>query len=212
LAAASVPFDVVLFPDGVTAPDRVVADSLTRDDTVVLPDCAFLTSAQAAAVGAHLAAGGCVVVTDRFADNLPADERRTLLSAPGLVRADATDVDALLPLGRQVEVGAPVGVNIHGLPDGAAAVHLVNFDYDEAADRVETLDDVALTVRLGAPLTRATLYGSDGDITDLDVKSDEASSSVRLDRLGLYGIVVFHDESSPHMQPRAGLSTEGSTS
>jgi hypothetical protein len=211
-AGASVPFDVVLFPDGVTAPDRVVADSLARYDTVVLPDCAFLTSAQAAAVGAYLAAGGCVVVTDRFADNLPADERGALLSAPGLVRADAADVDALLPLGRQVEVGAPVGVNIHRLPYGTAAVHLVNFDYDEAADRVETLDDVSLTVRLGSRLTRATLYGSDGDITDLEVKSDEASSSVRLDRLGLYGIVVFHDESSPHMQPQAGGGTERSAS
>jgi hypothetical protein len=212
LAAASVPFDVVLFPDGVTAPDRVVADSLTRYDTVVLPDCAFLTSAQAAAVGAYLSAGGCVVVTDRFADNLPADERDALISSPGLVRAEAADVDGLLPRGRQVEVGAPVGVNIHSLPDGAAAVHLVNFDYDEAADRVETLDDVALTVRLGSRLSRATLYGTDGDITDLEVKSDEAASSVRLDRLGLYGIVVFHDESSPHMQPRAGLSTDGSAS
>ena len=71
---------------------------------------------------------------------------------------------------------------------------------------------MALAVRLGSPLTRATLYGSDGDITDLEVKSDEASSSVRLDRLGLYGIVVFHDESSPHMQSHAGRSTEGSAS
>jgi hypothetical protein len=135
-----------------------------------------------------------------------------LISSPGLARAEAAYVDGLLPRGRQVEVGAPVGVNIHSLPDGAAAVHLVNFDYDEAADRVETLDDVALTVRLGSRLSRATLYGTDGDITDLEVKSDEASSSVRLDRLGLYGIVVFHEESSPHMQRRAGLRTEGSTS
>jgi hypothetical protein len=131
-----------------------------------------------------------------------------LLSSPGIVRAEATDLDALLPQGRQVEVSAPVGANIHALPDGAAAVHLVNFDYDEEADRVQTLHDVALSVRLGARLTRATLYGCDGDITDLDVRSDGTTHTVQLDRLGLYGIVVFHDELPPHMQPHqeAGAS------
>jgi hypothetical protein len=49
-------------------------------------------------------------------------------------------------------------------------------------------------------------------MTDLDVKCDEASSSVRLDRLGLYGIVVFHDASSPLVQPQARLRSAGSAS
>ena len=47
LADASVPFDVVMFPDGVTAPDRVGVDTLARYATVVLPDCCRLTAGQA---------------------------------------------------------------------------------------------------------------------------------------------------------------------
>jgi hypothetical protein len=206
LASASVPFDVVLFPDGVTAPDRVGEESLGRYETVILPDCAYLTAAQAAATGAYLAGGGSVVVTDRFAENLSQQERETLLSHPGVVRADATDLSGLLPRGRQVEVSAPVATNLHRLADGAAAVHLVNFDYDEAADCVETLRDVELSVRLGTNLPRATLYGSDGGTTELDVRTDDAVHSVRIDRLGLYGIVVLYDEQHP---PAGQPTTEG---
>jgi hypothetical protein len=206
LAAASVPFDVVLFPDGVTAPDRVGEDSLGGYETVILPDCAYLTAAQASATAAYLASGGSVVVTGRFADNLAPEERETLLSHPGVVRAEVTNTTALLPRGRQVDVSAPVAVNTHRLADGAAAVHLVNFAYDEPSDCVEPLRDVELSVRLGSNVTRATLYGCDGGITELELRVDGGLCRVRIDRLGLYGIVVLYDE---HHPPAVRPTAEG---
>jgi hypothetical protein len=128
LAADAVPFDVVLFPDGVTAPDRVGVESLSRYQTVIVPDCWSLTANQARVLGAYLDQGGRVVVVDRFGETLPADEQTALLSHPGVCRASATDVEALQPGGPQVTVSAPLGVNIHRLADGWAAVHLVDFD------------------------------------------------------------------------------------
>ena len=53
-AGSSVPFDVVIFPDGETAPDRVDVAALERFATVVLPDCWSLTPGQAAALAAYL--------------------------------------------------------------------------------------------------------------------------------------------------------------
>ncbi len=145
LADGSEPFDVVLFPDGVTAPDRVDADTLRGYDTVVLPDCTHLTRHQAEAVGAHLDRGGCAVVVGRFGDNLPPGLRDRLLQHDGVRRAAATDLAGLTPRGRQVRVDGGVGVNIARLADGSAAVHLVNYGYDAGTDRVRVLRDVELS-------------------------------------------------------------------
>jgi hypothetical protein len=201
LAADGAPFDVVLFPDGVTAPDRVGVEVLSRYETVVVPDCWSLTAGQASAIAAYLDQGGCVVVVDRFGDTLPTGERDALLSHPGTSRADAADIDALVPRGRQVTVSAPLGVNIHHLVDGWAAVHLVDFDYDPTADTVHSRRDVELDVRLGVPVTRATMYDCDGAIIELDLRTHDGVYSVSIDRLRLYAIVVFHDERRPAMQP-----------
>ena len=62
LADAGVPYDVVLFPDGVTAPDRVVRELAEPLRTVVLPDCYHLTDQQAAALHGYLDGGGCAIV------------------------------------------------------------------------------------------------------------------------------------------------------
>jgi hypothetical protein len=208
LAADGAPFDVVLFPDGVTAPDRVGVEVLSRYETVVAPDCWSLTTGQASAIAAYLDQGGCVVVVDRFGDTLPTGERDALLSHPGMRRADAAAVDALVPRGRQVTVSAPLGVNIHHLADGWAAVHLVDFDYDPTADTVHARRDVELDVRLGGHVTRATMYDCDGAITELDLRTHDGVYSVSIDRLRLYAIVVFHDERRPPMQPHPA---EGAT-
>ncbi len=119
LADAAEPFDVVLFPDGVTAPDRVIGDTLARYRTVVLPDCTVLTAAQAEAVTAFLDGGGTVVVTDRFGDTLDPGQREALLTHPGVRRADHRDLDALLPHGAQVRLGSGGGTGGH--PDGSPA-------------------------------------------------------------------------------------------
>jgi len=199
LADAAVPFDVVLFADGVTAEDRVDPEALLRYRTVVLPTCTFLTVAQADALLAYLDGHGegRLVVTGDLGLNLPAELREKLALHPRTVRADHSDVDGMLPLGRQVRLDgvSDVAVNIQRLADGAAAVHLVNYAYDRELDRVEVRRHVDLTVSLPGDASHATLLTHDGWVTELEVTGAGGRRSVELPELGVYSVVVFHDGS-----------------
>ncbi|TDE59706.1 hypothetical protein E1295_02110 [Nonomuraea mesophila] len=189
LSEAAVPYDVVIWPDGVTAPDRSDAEALLRYSTVILPDVFALTEGQAAAVEGYLAAGGTVVVTDRVARSLPRHENvRT---------AHRAVAGELLPHGRQVETAAQVASNVQHLADGSYALHLVNYDYDRDADAVRVLTEVPLRVRLPEARERATMVASDGTRTPLEVAREDGAHVVRLGSLGVYTIVVFHDGELP---------------
>jgi hypothetical protein len=195
LADAGVPYDVVLFPDGVTAPDRVDEGQLSRYRTVVLPDCHFLTDQQAAALQGYLDAGGCAVAIGALGSNLDTSVREPLVSHPGLRVADLGDLSALTPLGRQARVPAGLAVNVARLADGSAAVHLLDYRYDRDTDGVPVVDDVEVSVRLPFQPSAATLIsssGGDGNVT-LPVEFDGDAASVRLPSFRLYGVVVFED-------------------
>jgi hypothetical protein len=186
LADAAVPFDVVIWSDGVTAPDRATAEALARYSTVVLPDVFALTAAQVSAVEGYLAGGGTVVATDRVAQALPTHER--------VLTAGHADLDGLLPHGRQVETTASVAANIQHLADGSYALHLVNYDYHAAADAVRAVLDVPLRVSLPRGKAQATLVTSDGRRAALELAREDTVHTVTVDSLGVYSIVVFHDE------------------
>jgi hypothetical protein len=185
LSDAAVPYDVVIWPDGVTAPDNASAEALLRYSTVILPDVFALTQGQAAAVEEYLAAGGTVVVTGRTAGSLP--------RYGGVRTARHAVLDELLPHGRQIETTAPAAANIQHLADGSYALHLVNYDYDRDADAVRALTDVPLRVRLPEEREHATVVASDGKRTPLEVVHEDGVHVVRLDSLGVYSIVVFHE-------------------
>jgi hypothetical protein len=185
LSDAAVPYDVVIWPDGVTAPDRSSAEALLRYSTVILPDVFALTDGQAAAIEGYLAAGGTVVVTDRVAGSLPRHA--------GVRTARHAVLGELLPHGRQVETTVPAAANLQHLADGSYALHLVNYDYDREADAVRVRTDVPLRVRLPKDREHATVVASDGTRTPLEVVREDGAHVVRLGSLGVYAIVVFHD-------------------
>jgi hypothetical protein len=193
LANDAVPFDVILYADGVTAPDRSDASALRRYRTVVLPDCHALTDQQAEALLGYLDGGGTLVVVERCGENLTGSVRDALLGHDRTIRGELAAIDSLLPSGRQVELDVPAAANVQLLADGSCALHLVNYDYDPAADAVRPVEDVWLAVSLPEPFERATLITSDGDRKPLDLTaSRDTKHEVRLDRLGVYTIVVFH--------------------
>ncbi|RLP93565.1 hypothetical protein EAD89_05975 [Micromonospora sp. BL4] len=196
LAAAAVPFDVVIFPDARTAPDRITAESLRRYDTVLLPACTYLTAAQVAALRGYLDGGGRLVRTGGLGDNLAEDERAELTSAPGMSTSDPADLSTLLPHGPQIELAATAGTaavaaNTARLADGSVAVHLVNYDYRPDEDAVRPLSGLDLRVRLSERLAAGTAYSCDGKVTRLDVRVDGGIHAVTLDALGPYAVVVF---------------------
>ncbi|MEV6494979.1 hypothetical protein AB0M20_41120, partial [Actinoplanes sp. NPDC051633] len=186
LARAGVPFDVVLFPDGVTAPDRVTGEDLHGYDEVILPGCAALTGGQVAALHAYLAGGGYIVHTGDLGEP-------SLRAHPNVRAAVDDDLDRLLQYGRQVEVaGDALATNVMRLPDGRSAVHVVNYDYDPEEDCVRPFD-TDLTVSLSRRYTNASANFCDGRVTTLHVRAEQRGyrHTVALRGLGPYAIVVF---------------------
>ena len=193
LAGAAVPFDVVIWADGVTAEDRSGTEALTRFSTVVLPDVHTLTDNQVMALEGYLDGGGTVVVTDRFGVALQQGVRERLLGHQRVHTARADVLGELLPHGRQVVTGVPAAANIQHLEDGSYALHLVNYDYDASLDAVRAVSDVPLRVSLPKDKARATLVSPDGGRTPLSLTCQDGVHSVTLGSLGVYAIVVFHD-------------------
>jgi hypothetical protein len=153
LSRSSVPFDVVVFTDGVTADDRVSPSTLDPFRTVILPSCESLTERQDSAVRAF--AGTAL-----------------------------TDLTTSLPDGPQVRVDGELAVNIHRLENGAAAVHLLDY---EAIPR----SDVELSVRLPFEVPSAKLVRPNRGAIELAVRSAGRVHTVTLDEVDLYAIVVF---------------------
>jgi hypothetical protein len=165
LARAGVPFDVVLFPDPATAPDRVEPDTLAGYGTVILPAGLGMSDRQAAAVAAfrgHVVRG----------------------AAPD-------DLGALLPAGPQVTVDGDVGVNTFALADGSTAVHLINYDVSDEEDRVRPVPRARLRVRLPTVYGRATAFRPGAAPAPLSLAVDGRTHEVTVDGLGPYAIVVF---------------------
>lgn len=195
LAEAGIPFDVVIFPDGVTAEDRIDAAALAGHTTVIAPDCHHLTEGQAAALTTFAEAGGTVSVVGRFGENLDPATRSRALDHAGTVVADVSDLDGWLPRGRQVEVAADAcSTNVHALDSGAYAVHVVNYGRDGSADAVRPARDTRLAVRLPEGRARATSVSPDGGTRELAVSIEEGRHEVVVPSLGVYTIVVFHDD------------------
>jgi hypothetical protein len=192
LSRSSVPFDVVIFADGDTAPDRIDVESLAGYRTVVLPDCFDLTDRQLAALRGCLDKGTVLVVTDRFAESLAAGERETLLAHPGVRVAAADDVASLTPWGPQVTASAPVGVNLQQVEDGVA-VHLVNYDIDHEADAVRRTGELTVSVRLDGgsahELGEAVLHVPAEPPRTLEVHVDGDVRRVTVPDLGVYGVL-----------------------
>lgn len=197
LSHASVPFDVLLLTDGGLAGDRVSADDLARYATLVLPGCWWLTNHQVTTLLAHLDAGGRVLASGEVGTNACSADRDRLRAHAGLATISAGDVVAHLVGGAQVTASEELAVNLHQLPDGRVAAHLVSYDHDDAEDRVRVHEDVRLTVRLSAALRQAQgtwsgqLVAPGQETVPLDVTSEGDSHTVTLPSVGAYGIVVL---------------------
>ena len=189
LAAASVPFDVVLFPDGVTAPDRVTGAALAGYDTVLVPDCFALTDQQAQALAEAMDAGTVVVVTDRFGETLPDRARDALLSHPGLRHATSDEPAGLLPHGPQTVVSVDLGVNLARLADDAAALHLVNYAYSSEHDACRRHDGVEVSVRLPFAPASAVHHVPGSPPETVPVTCEDGVTTVTLPAVGVYGVL-----------------------
>jgi hypothetical protein len=151
LSHAAQPYDVIFFPDGELRPDSLSLQDLIQYRTLILPDCRYLTSAQAGLLVDYLAAGGRLVILGDAGSNLPDETTRRFTSHANTARFESWDGANLggLPNGPQLilEPASDLAIHIQRLVDGAA-VHILRYDYDPLQDCVPPLPALDLQVRL----------------------------------------------------------------
>jgi hypothetical protein len=192
LSDARQPYDVLFFPEGELRADTLTAQAIEQYRTLVLPGCHHLTGPQAALLREHLEAGGRLVAVGALATNLEDDIRRGLLEHPGTTTVDRFDV-AGLPGGPQLTVAgaADFAVCVQRVEAGAA-MHLIRYDYNEAADAVAPLPELELGLRLTRPFARATAFSPGGELA-ATLRVDGTTHGLRLTDVPLYGVVLLEE-------------------
>ncbi len=195
LSAAAQPYDVIFFPDGELRPDSLDASDLYGYRTLILPDCRFLTPAQAEVLSTYLDNGGQLLVIGELGANLPEGVSRVLLEHSRTTRLDAVNGfdSGDLSAGAQVNVngGDALAVNLQRVQDGVA-VHIIRYEYDSDQDCVPTLPELDLTLRLPEEYRRATAYDPAG-VTQVatSVEADRLHLSLR--DVGLYCVILLRE-------------------
>ena len=139
LGNAAQPYDVLFFPDGGLRPDTLIPETLSQYQTLILPDCRYLTEAQANLLLEYLKRGGYVLVLGELGSNLSPDKQESILKHRGTRRIQNSlgfDV-SWLPVERQIRLSPQVdaAVNIQRLEFGLA-LHIIRYGYDFEKDRV----------------------------------------------------------------------------
>jgi hypothetical protein len=142
------PFDVVMLHDGQLRADDLTSVGLARYRHLVLADCRDLTASQADAVTGYLADGGKVTVVGDLAVPGHAEAATAILSHPGTATTSVADLAFSTAPSAQVALRGPgdAAVNLQLTAAGTTALHIVNYDYDQAAGRARAHRDVHVTV------------------------------------------------------------------
>lgn len=192
------PYDVVFFPDGELRPDHISAEALQGYETVVLPHCHQLTSAQADALVGYLDGGGRVVAVGPVGSNLP-DGYRTAIEGHERTRElSSGDFSVADLLGDRIQVlaveGLDAALNLQLLGDDVA-VHLIRYDYDYEGDRVRPLGSAVIDIALAGEFRAIDGYGSPkAPLAELE--RTNGLYRLRLQDVPMYSVLLLHRRTS----------------
>jgi hypothetical protein len=168
----------------------ITPEALSQYRTLILPECSFLTSAQADAMTGFLNRGRHVLATGDLGLNLPDDVRRDLLAHPLMLRATQIRPDDLAG-GPQIICAsdADMAIHIHKIGDRQAAIHMIRYDYDE----VPVIPKMTLDVRLARPFRMAKTFSPVGEVgVHMGVRRDiREMHSIDLTNVPLYSVIML---------------------
>ena len=201
LSKANAQYDVVLLPDGSFRPDDFTADRLEGYPLVVVPDCFVLTENQQQILLDRAEAGGKILVAGRLAESTDLAEKLRRTGNASFVSLDGASGDYIprfMAAFRECLAGAApvecahekIGVQRYDL-DGKTWVHLLNYNYDEEADRVLPLNTLSLLLRNVAGDTPAVLVPDGEPLPQCETVRDGNVLRVTLRNPGLYTILAF---------------------
>ena len=193
LCDATQPYDVIFFPDGELRTDSLRASDLGQYRTVILPDCAVLTAAQASLLQDALAAGTRLLFLGEMGINLPPEVRGPILDHPTTRRvpiALAVAVDDLLEESQvRVSPGGDLMINVQRIGTGAA-VHVIRYDFDPEQDRTPSLPELTIDLRLPERFGRMSVHSPGGQMAG-ELESDGHMHRIRLRDIPLYSAALL---------------------
>jgi hypothetical protein len=186
------PYDVLFFPEGTLRKDSLSIDDISQYKTIVLPDCTFLTPAQASLLAEALASGTRLVVQGELGANLPAEVMQPILEHAGTMWLDAVRELSIadLPGSPQMQLDrkADCMLTVQRTERGAA-VHIIRYDFDAERDQAPTLPELTIELRLPEPMGQVAVHSvADGLQGEVEVV-DGGVHRLRLQNVPLYGIV-----------------------
>jgi hypothetical protein len=193
LCDATQPYDVLFFPDGELRKDALTASDLGQYRTVMLPDCAVLTSDQARLLNDVLAAGTRLVVLGELGTNLPPEVLGSILDHPGVRRvsiAPGVAVEDLLGAPQvRVMPGGDLMINVQRVSSGAA-VHLIRYDFDARQDRTPPLPELTVELRLPERFGCMSVHSPGGTMPGA-LESDGLVHRIQLRDVPLYAVALL---------------------
>jgi hypothetical protein len=186
------PYDVLFLPEGELRADDLQPPDLARYRTIVVPAVDALTPRQAELLEGYVDGGGRLVVLGVLGSNL-GGRMPALLERDGVATGEPFRFSLdLLPFGPQVRVAdgtTDAAIALHDLGD-RIAVHVMRYDYDDAADRVPPLDRLVLQVRLPDTFGRVESLDPTGRLA-AEVAVDGDVHRITMGDVGVYGIAVL---------------------
>ena len=190
LADARQPYDVRFFAEGTLRSDSASDLDLGQYRAIVLPECHTLTEPQADALLRFLSGGGLIVATGTPGANLNDTRRRSLIDHPRLSIVEDFSTGAI-PASSQVSWQGDTNLAVNIVPvERGAAIHIIRYDHDDAADIVTSLPVLEFSVRLDGDFDAVSVYAP-GKKPHASMVRDRDAYRVRLQDVPLYSIVLL---------------------
>ena len=194
-------YDVLMLPDGSFRADDFTADRLDGYPLVIVPDCFVLTENQREILLGYARKGGKVLIVGRLAEGTGLTEellRTGNASAVSLeggkeaytarfMAAFETLYAAFAPVECRAE---KTGVQRYDL-GGKTWIHLLNYRYDEQADRVLPADRLELALRDVAAGDPVILVPDGSPAPSYEITREGDMAKLVLRNAGLYTVVAF---------------------
>ncbi len=200
LSDRNVQYDCVMMPDGILREDDFSAELIKDYPLLIVPDCYSITENQQKILLGYAEKGGRVLVAGRIAEGSTlrdelektgnavftglADKKEKYM--PGFMEAFDKLYTDIAPVLCDAE---DIGIQRFD-KDGAAYIHILNYRYEEAADRVKPADEIELLLRdAGDDVTVLTPYGAAA--AEVSVRKEDGRSRILLRNAGLYTVVCI---------------------
>ncbi len=169
------------------------AKSLSQYRTLILPDCRYLTRAQSQLLNDYLENNGRLLVIGELGANLPSVECDVILNHKGTrhVKVSAAFDLNWLPLRQQLQLSIPadLAVNLQRV-EGGVAIHILRYDYDSSQDKVPTLEELNLDLRLPGHFSDLEVF-SPGESLKAELEGSDGLYRLSLSSVPLYSILLL---------------------